>query len=194
MATKQKKTKAKQPLIEPTTDSELNSSSLHLWTTNDITNWRNKLIKEQNGLDPITGEPFTGRVCLDHDHARTGESAQRVRGVLSQASNTVEGKIKAIYYRYLAYATDQPLHVILRNLSEYYQKDNQHLPLHPAWIKTATAAFSGLSEPSKALVLGELGKANAGNSLVRKKLFLDAVKSKKFSYNQLMDLIAKVKS
>jgi len=194
MATKQKKPKAKPPLIEPSIALEPSSSSLHLWTTSDVSNWRSKLIKEQQGLDPITQEPLFGRSALDHDHIKTGDNAQRVRGVLSSATNAWEGRVLSSYYRYMKYSTDVPLSVLLKNLSLYYEKSNQHLPLHPAWIKTVTAAFSGLSEPSKALVLGELGKANAGNSTARKKLFLDAVKSKKFSYNQLMDLIAKAKS
>jgi len=169
-------------------------SQIHLWTAADIAYWRDKLSKEQNGIDPITGEPFYGRLCLDHDHSKTGESAQRVRGVLSQASNTVEGKIKAIYHRYLKYMTDQPLHVILRNLSDYYQKDNSHLPLHTSWVKTVSTAFSSLPEPKKALVLKELGKENGNNGTERKKIMLDCIKSKKYTYNYLMDLISKSKA
>ena len=168
-------------------------STVHLWTATDISHWRDRLSKEQQGIDPITGEKFHGRLCLDHDHSKTGESAQRVRGVLSQASNTAEGKIKAVYHRYLKYMTDQPLHVILRNLSDYYQKDNSHLPLHTSWIKTVQSSFSSLPEPKKALVLKELGKENGGNSLARKKIFLDVLKSKKLSYTQCMELINKHK-
>lgn len=187
-----RKTEAKPKVlrskVKPTEPSQV-----HLWTAADISHWRDKLSKEQKGIDPITGEAFHGRLCLDHDHSKTGESAQRVRGVLSQASNTAEGKIKAIYHRYLKYMTDQPLHVILRNLSDYYQKDNSHLPLHTSWIKTVQTAFSSLPEPKKALVLKELGKENGGNALVRKKIFLDVLKGKKLSYTQCMELINKHK-
>lgn len=182
-------TRKPRPKVKP---QEL--SQTHLWTAADIAHWRDRLSKEQKGIDPITGEAFHGRLCLDHDHSKTGDSAQRVRGVLSQASNTAEGKIKAIYHRYLKYMTDQPLHVILRNLALYYERDNSHLPLHTSWIKTVQSSFSSLPEPKKALVLKELGKENGGNSLARKKIFLDCVKSKKLSYTQLMELIQKHKS
>jgi hypothetical protein len=190
MATRKKKQEvpSKEPSSVPS--SEPKGSSLHLWTPTDVAHWRDRLVKEQQGIDPITGEAFFGRVCLDHDH---NQDSQRVRGVLSQATNTAEGKIKAIYHRYLKYMTDQPLHVILRNLSDYYQKDNSHLPLHPSWIKTVQTAFSALPEPKKTLVLKELGKENGANSNQRKEIMLDCIKSKKYRYNQLMELIHKHK-
>ena len=165
-------------------------SQIHLWTAADITHWRDRLSKEQQGIDPITQEPFYGRLTLDHDHHK---DSQRVRGVLSSASNCFEGRIKAVFHRYLKYATKQPLNVILRNLAEYYERDNSHLPLHTSWVKTVQSAFSSLPEPQKAKVLKELGKENGANAVVRKKIFLDCVKSKKLSYNQLMELIQKYK-
>lgn len=176
-----RKLKAKPP--EP--------SAVHLWTTSDVAHWREKLSKEQKGIDPITQEPFYGRLTLDHDHHK---DSQRVRGVLSSASNVFEGRVKAVFHRYLKYATEQPLNVILRNLAEYYERDNSHLPLHTSWVKTVSTAFSSLPEPKKALVLKELGKENGGNALARKKIFLDCVESKKYSYNNLMDLISKFKT
>jgi hypothetical protein len=191
MATRKPKIQPTEPLQVPSTEPK--GSSLHLWTLTDVAHWRDRLSKEQKGIDPITGEPFYGRVCLDHDHSKTGESAQRVRGALGAATNAAEGRIKAIYHRYLKYMTDQPLHVILRNLSDYYQKDNSHLPLHPSWIKTVQSTFSTLPEPAKAKVLKELGKENGANASSRKKIFLDCIKSKKFSYTYLMDLISKSK-
>jgi hypothetical protein len=168
-------------------------SSLHLWTPTDVAHWRDRLLKEQKGIDPITQEKITQRACLDHDHSKTGDSAQRVRGVLSSPCNIFEGKVKAVYRRYLKYSTDQPLNVILRNLAAYYEQDNSHLPLHPSWIKTVQSAFSALPEPTKAKVLKELGKENGANASQRKKIMLDCIKSKKFSYTYLMDLISKSK-
>lgn len=181
MATRKTKVKPQEP------------SQTHLWTATDIAHWRDRLSKEQKGIDPITGEAFHGRLCLDHDHSKTGDSAQRVRGVLSSSSNIFEGKVKAVYHRYLKYATDQPLNVILRNLAQYYERDNSHLPLHTSWVKTVSTAFSSLPEPKKALVLKELGKENGQNASSRKKIMLDCIKSKKYEYNQLMELINKHK-
>jgi hypothetical protein len=190
-----RKTEAKPKVLRSKKPQEPKEpASIHLWTATDIAHWRDKLSKEQQGIDPITGEKFHGRLCLDHDHSKTGVSAQRVRGVLSQASNTAEGKIKAVYHRYLKYMTDQPLNVILRNLALYYERDNSHLPLHTSWIKTVQSSFSSLPEPKKALVLKELGKENGANSNQRKKIMFDCIKSKKYSYNQLMELIHKHKS
>ena len=191
MVTRRTKIKPTEPSTVPS--SEPKASSLHLWTAADIAHWRDKLSKEQQGIDPITGEAFHGRLCLDHDHSKTGDSAQRVRGVLSSPVNIFEGKVKAVFHRYLKYATNQPLNVILRNLAEYYERDNSHLPLHTSWVKTVGTAFSSLPEPQKAKVLKELGKENGANSVARKKIFLDCVKSKKLSYNQLMELIQKHK-
>lgn len=194
-----RKTEAKPKVLhskvkptEPSTvpSSEPKASSLHLWTATDIAHWRDRLSKEQKGIDPITGEAFHGRLTLDHDHHK---DSQRVRGALSSASNVFEGKVKAVYHRYLKYATKQPLNVILRNLAEYYERDNSHLPLHTSWIKTVQSSFSSLPEPKKALVLKELRKENGGNALARKKIFLDVLKSKKLSYTQLMELINKHK-
>ena len=187
MATRKPKVKPTEP--SPVPSSESKASSLHLWTAADISHWRDRLSKEQQGIDPITQEVLV-KPCLDHDHSK---DSQRVRGVLSAATNAAEGRIKAIYHRYLKYMTDAPLHVILRNLSDYYQKNNDHLPLHPSWIKTVSTAFSSLPEPKKALVLKELGKENGANSSQRKKIMLDCIKSKKYSYNQLMELIHKHK-
>lgn len=166
-------------------------STVHLWTAADISHWRDRLSKEQQGIDPITGEAFHGRLTLDHDHHK---DSQRVRGVLSSSSNIFEGKVKAVFHRYLKYATNQPLNVILRNLAEYYERDNSHLPLHTSWVKTVQSSFSSLPEPKKALVLKELGKENGANSSQRKKIMLDCIKSKKYSYNQLMELIHKHKA
>lgn len=189
-----RKTEAKPKVLRlKKTQEPKELSTVHLWTAADISHWRDRLSKEQKGIDPITQEPFHGRICLDHDHSKTGESAQRVRGVLSSPVNIFEGKVKAMFHRYLKYATNQPLNVILRNLAEYYERDNSHLPLHTSWVKTVQSSFSSLPEPKKALVLKELGKENGGNSLARKKIFLDCVKSKKLSYNQLMGLINKHK-
>lgn len=192
MATR--KTEAKPKVLRLKKPQELKEpSQTHLWTATDIAHWRDRLSKEQQGIDPITGEAFYGRLCLDHDHSKTGDSAQRVRGVLSSPVNIFEGKVKAVFHRYLKYATNQPLNVILRNLAQYYERDNSHLPLHTSWIKTVQSSFSSLPEPKKALVLKELGKENGGNALARKKIFLDVLKSKKLSYTQCMELINKHK-
>jgi hypothetical protein len=164
-------------------------SSLHLWTAADVTHWRDKLNKEQKGIDPVTQEPLV-KPCLDHDHSK---SSQRVRGVLSAATNAWEGRVLGCYHRYMKYSTDTPLSTLLKNLGDYYEKNNDHLPLHTSWIKTVQSAFSALPEPTKAKVLKELGKENGQNASSRKKIFLDCVKSKKLSYTYLMDLISKSK-
>ena len=177
MATRKSKAKPTEP------------SQVHLWTAADISHWRDRLSKEQQGIDPITQEPLV-KPCLDHDHSKT---SQRVRGTLSAATNAWEGRVLGCYHRYMKYSTDTPLSTLLKNLGEYYERNNDHMPLHTSWIKVVSTSFSSLPEPKKALVLKELGKENGQNSSARKKIMLDCIKSKKYSYNHLMELIHKHK-
>ena len=80
-----------------------------LWVKDakQIAAFRNKLILEQQGLDPILGEPLR-KPCLDHDHFEG-----KCRGVLSQCVNT-----------------QTSLSTALRNLADYLEQDFSGYPLH----------------------------------------------------------------
>lgn len=91
-----------------------------------IAELREKLIKEQNGIDPITGEPLRKPV-LDHNH---DFNSGKCRGVLNSSTNLFEGRVRKIFIKYLMGHTDLSLPEVLRNLADYYEKDLKSMPLH----------------------------------------------------------------
>ena len=89
-----------------------------------IAAFRNKLILEQQGLDPILGEPLR-KPCLDHDHFEG-----KCRGVLSQCVNTFEGYVLKAWMKYVSENTQTSLSTALRNLADYLEQDFSGYPLH----------------------------------------------------------------
>ncbi len=87
--------------------------------------YRNKLLKEQGGIDPITKEKVKDAVL---DHAHFGE--QRCRAVLQRECNSWEGKVQNSFNRYMKHLTDKPLAEVLRNLADYLEADNSDKPIH----------------------------------------------------------------
>ena len=97
-----------------------------LWVKDakQIAAFRNKLILEQQGLDPILGEPLR-KPCLDHDHFEG-----KCRGVLSQCVNTFEGYVLKAWMKYVSENTQTSLSTALRNLADYLEQDFSGYPLH----------------------------------------------------------------
>lgn len=97
-----------------------------LWVKDakQIAAFRNKLILEQQGLDPILGEPLR-KPCLDHDHFEG-----KCRGVLSQCVNTFEGYVLKAWMKYVSENTQTSLSTALRNLADYLEQDFSSYPLH----------------------------------------------------------------
>lgn len=93
-----------------------------------IAELREKLIKEQNGIDPLTGEPLRKPV-LDHCHLDGC-----CRGVLESFINMFEGRILKTWMKYCNDHTDTSLSVVLRNLADYLEKDWLNMPLHGAYV------------------------------------------------------------
>jgi len=159
-----------------------------LYTPTDVKKVREELIKSQKGIDPILNEPFSEVQVLDHDH-----TTQHVRAALNRNTNAFEGLVFNAYKRCLKWMTDKPLPEILRGLAVYLEQDYSKNPYHPDWIKRVTIDFNKLKESSKDSVLIELGSPCGKNALERKKNFSKALMTRKFSYNQIMDLIKKFK-
>ncbi len=90
----------------------------------DIKPFREKLLKKQRGIDPITGLMITDPV-LDHDHA-----SGAVRCVLQREVNSGEGKVWNSYKRFI-----RPLgvsyDVFLKGLIKYSNTDYSNNPIHP---------------------------------------------------------------
>jgi hypothetical protein len=85
--------------------------------TKDIPTVRASLLKQQEGIDPITGLPIEVP-CLDHDH-KTG----KVRGVLDRKSNAWEGKVRNAFVRVGLAKTKADYAECLRRLADYVSKD-----------------------------------------------------------------------
>lgn len=156
----------------------------HLYTPADVKRVRDRLAKEQGGIDPILKEPFKETQVCDHDHV-----TQHVRAALNRNTNAFEGKVYNAWVRCLRWLSDRPLPEILRNLAEYYEQDYSHNPLHPGFLKRLCTDFASLPESDKKAVLESLGQSQGGNSTERKKLFKTALNTKKFTFEYIKNLI-----
>ena len=58
----------------------------HLYTPADVKRVKDRLAKEQGGIDPILKEPFKETQVCDHDH-----TTQHVRAALNRNTNAFEG-------------------------------------------------------------------------------------------------------
>lgn len=96
---------------------------------NDIKPLRDKLLKEQKGICPLTGKKIKeGEATLDHKHKLFADNeigvngAGLIRGVLNFQANSFEGKVFNIYRRMgLHKIIDLP--TLLRNLANYLERD-----------------------------------------------------------------------
>lgn len=160
----------------------------NLFTTAEVKEERKRLYELQSRIDPILQKvvEFNDTVC-DHDHV-----SQNTRAALHRQVNAFEGKITNAYIRYLKWLTDKPLPEILRNLADYLEQDYSTNPYHPGWIKRVTTDFRKLKAKEQLDVLAELGY-NAVKPNDRVVTFQKAIKSKKFSFEQIKGFINEVK-
>lgn len=117
-----------------------------LWVYNnkEIKELRDKMIKEQDGIDPITKEILTSP-CLDHDHFEG-----RCRGVLNMNTNTFEGQVLRAWMRYVSEYTTTSLSEALFNLAIYLEKDYSINPLHGQHIRDM---YKALRRMNKATII-----------------------------------------
>lgn len=163
--------------------------TLDLYSASDIQQVRQLLAKEQGNRDMLTGTSLEGRrAVLDHNH----DDEQLVRGVLSHEVNAFIGKVENAYKRHIKYWLDMPLEELLDLSSKFIHK-TKHYPdyrfRHNGWIKKIKTKFNNLNAKQKQEVLAKLGLSTGNNDLVRKKLFADCIKSKKYTFEQLRNII-----
>ena len=92
--------------------------------------WKQRQIKEQGGICPLSLKPFDPRnladACIDHDH-NTGE----IRGVLSRSSNAAEGKVRNAVSRWGGTGdTDEAILAWLKRLIHYLENAGTGLMYH----------------------------------------------------------------
>jgi hypothetical protein len=156
-----------------------------LYTTKDVAEVREILLKEQKGIDPITGQLIPAKKCaLDHDH-----KTQHVRGVLHLQSNAVLGKLENLWPRYLSWWYEGTLSSFLRGCADYIEDSDKKEPRynHPAWIRKVGVEFNKLSEGAKDRTLINLGSTTGKNSKERKALFGKVIKSKRFTFKEILE-------
>lgn len=101
----------------------------------DIKIYRKKILKEQNGMCPLTGNAIPeDKAVLDHQHTTKTETlgvngAGLIRGVLHSQANAWEGKI-LYWFKRMGLAKIVDLPTLLRNLAAYLEREPYPL-IHP---------------------------------------------------------------
>lgn len=130
--------------------------------------YRNELLKKQNGIDPILGIKITKPV-LDHFHG----SEQHCREVLQNEVNGWEGRVANSFKRCLGHLTDKPIHEVLRNLADYLEKHENTLPedmvIHHTALTVDTRKFKSLPAQKQIEILKDFGLEPESNSDKRSK-------------------------
>ena len=158
---------------------------LHLYTPTDVKRVRDELSKEQNNKDALTGlELPEKQKCLDHDH-----QSQFVRGVLHRQVNAALGKLEGVHTRYLKHWYEGTLPEFLRQAAQYLELEQDTRYIHPMWIKKSCTMFNSLNEQGKKEVLHLMGQSQGANGAERKKIFRSAILSKKFTYQDVKQMI-----
>lgn len=161
-----------------------------LHSTADVSRVRALLLKEQKGLDLLTGLPIPDKqAVLDHSH-----QTQYVRGVLHRQSNAVLGKLENVYIRYLSYWYNDTLPTFLRQAADYLERPVDTRYVHPKWKARVTTDFNSCNEGQKKEVLEYLELPQGENSTVRKKLFTAAINSKKYTFTFIKNLLKGIKT
>lgn len=159
-----------------------------LYTPKEIKEFRDEQVKKQNGIDPITKEPFKEVVAQDHCHF-----SQHCRGALNRNSNAFEGLVVNAYSRCLKWLTDVPLPTILRNLADYLEVDYSTNPYHVGWQKRVRTDFNKLSASQMKQVLVYFNKPDGKNLQERKKIFSEIVLQRDLGYDKIRTVINQVK-
>lgn len=126
--------------------------------------YRSELLKEQGGIDPITGEKVIDAV-LDHNHA----GDQECRAVLERTSNSFEGKVQNAFNRYIKHLTDKDLSTVLRNLADYYERDNSDKPIHHTALTKDANKFKSFPAAQQCSLLEKHGLVPESNGVKRTK-------------------------
>lgn len=164
---------------------EVKEEPKHLYTPTDVAKIRKILYEEQGGKDALTGlELPTDKLCLDHCH-----QSQFVRGVLHRQVNAALGKLEGVHTRYLKHWYEGTLPDFLRQAAQYLELEQDTRYIHPMWIKKSCTMFNSLNEQGKREILHLMGQPQGTNGAERKKLFRSAILSKKFTYEQVKQMI-----
>lgn len=119
---------------------------------------RNEMLSAQNHIDPIIKETIIDPV-LDHNH----KGEQEVRAVLDRTVNSFEGKVHNAYLRYIKHLTDKDISTVLRNLADYYERDNFDTPIHHTALTVDVKKFKSLPAKQQCDILESFGEIPESN-------------------------------
>ncbi len=163
--------------------------TIDLFTTTDIKKARDDIKNQQLGKCAVTGLPLD-RAVLDHNH----DSYQLCRGVLESTINVFVGVIERGYLRYIKHWCKIPLPDLLRLVADYLDRTkDEHKYRHNHWMKKLQSRYNALPEGQKRSVLLSLGLGDGKNGIERKKLFQGALKTRKYSFDEVVKAIDKAK-
>jgi hypothetical protein len=155
-----------------------------LYTTTDVKKVRESLVKEQNGLDPVTRLPLQ-TPCLDHKH----DLESLVRGVLSRQVNAYVGKLENNYKMYIGYWCSIPLPELLRNIADYLEKPEDTRYRHTGWLKKVQTEFNKLSAGEQNEVLKVLSGKTGKNPKERKELFRKTLLTREHTFDSILKVL-----
>lgn len=162
-----------------------------LYTTKDVADVRQKLLKDQNNIDPITKQVIPEKqAVLDHDH-----KTQFVRAVLSTHCNIALGKIENLWCRYLSWWYTGTLPQFLRGCADYIEFHESQKPVytHPAWLKKIKTEFKKLKATEQSTLLVQMGAdGNQTNLEQRLKSFTKLLLQKKITFKELLGNINEI--
>ena len=125
--------------------------SKRLKNTAELAVYRERQLKEQMGVDPITGRVIFAPVT-DHDHV-TGHC----RAILDRSTNTVEGKVTNAFRRYFSHIPRDEWPDILQSLSEYWRRDFRNNPLYPTHINVELRKYKVLPSAKQSAIVRFIG-------------------------------------
>lgn len=106
---------------------------------------KSRLFMEQNGLCLLCNRSLDEDVQknhLDHDHNLDGKNAGKVRGLLCNLCNALEGQIVHKFNSSGLKSKNISKVDWLKSLIDYYEQDLSSKPVHPAFINDKTKQFS----------------------------------------------------
>ncbi len=161
-----------------------------LYTTKDVTEVRQALLKEQDGTCAITMLDIPPKqAVLDHQH----DSEQLVRGVLHRQANSWLGKAENAYTRMLAHWYPGTLSQFMRQCANYLEKEQEARFRHTGWLGKISTKFNALKEPDKDRVLEMLGQPKGSNSKERKALFRKVVLDRNVGFEKIKETLERVR-
>lgn len=162
-----------------------------LYNVKDVQRIRELLLKEQNGLDLLTGLPIPEKKqVLDHRH----DDEQFVRGVIHRNTNSALGRIENTWLRDLSWWYPFSLSEFLRKTADYLERTVDTRYRHPDAInKRLKTMFNSLNASQMKQVLQHFDKPDGKNLQERKKIFNEIVLDKSQSYDIIRNVINQVK-